>query len=320
MVPSVVFTSDNACHQHARRLLESQRGAFKLPMAEVMQVVEPLVREVATKGKLRRGDLFPRMRRAYERINAIESVIDCRFISTTESKLSANEGFEVSYLQTSNFESNRRASEILHGCLTMDRRTMRLTNGTTRFIVAEHALVRYMRRHRKAPDTFFKSLLPALQLSTVLAPFVISQEHNEIALPLDDGLLLGYAYYMETKPGEEHSEMVYEITQDGLQKPHIGHRAGLVDCSAIQVEIITYLDNDTLLPVKEELRDRLQELYRDYQAGISGIFDAIACNRRGRASNAEIEAAADASKDMVFSQIWQRYLGQRALAKVDARL
>ncbi|RYF09852.1 MAG: hypothetical protein EOO77_22845, partial [Oxalobacteraceae bacterium] len=243
----------------------------------VVNMIRPMVNQFIHRKKIRRGELFPVMRSAFEQIELVPSVIRADFRALMRSRLSSNEEYQIAYLQTAQYEGDARAAEIMFGRIRMNRRALRMSMGSTRFIVSQHVLARYMRRYQKGPETFFANVVPAIQMAYALGPAVVALERNEIALPMGDGLLLGFVYYSKVPASQEIAEMSYELDEHGTTEPETCYRPGPRKGAALQFEIMTYLDEGDLKEsgVKETLRNRLRTFQTEHHEGIAGVFDAI---------------------------------------------
>jgi hypothetical protein len=310
MIPAVVYTSDNACHQHVRRLIEEHAGDYTNPMQHLIKMVRPLIRQYASRKKARRGEVFPAMRELHEKLQASPSVIHADFHTHMQSRLSANESFEIGFLQTARPE-HRLALEVMYGRIKTSRTAMSMATGSTKFIVTEHVLNRYMRRERKPPSEFFAQLQPALHMAYTMGLGALSKDRNEIILPHGDGLLLGYAYWSKAEQGEEITEVLFSVDNAELRGAKCVKRQGPISKCVPQFEISTYLSSDDLLAAKEAVRDMLKKYYAEYQMTLQEAFDGILLQRGAHASSEELIACIRAGKALLDTPQWDRYLNLR---------
>lgn len=310
MIPPIVYTSDNACHQHVRRLIEEHDGDYTKPMQHLIKMVKPLIRQYASRKKARRGEVFPAMRSLHENLQASPSVIHSDFHTHMHSRLSANESFEIGFLQTARPE-RRLALEVMYGRVKTNRTGMSMSTGSTKFVVTEHVLNRYMRRERKPPSAFFADLRPALHMAYTMGLGALSMDRNEIMLPHGDGLLLGYAYWSEAKQGEEITEVLFSVDNHELRAADCVSRQGPISKCVPQFEINTYLSSDDLLAAKEAVRDMLKQYHADYQDTLQEAFEGILLQRGSHASSEDLMDCIRAGKDLLKTPQWSRYLNLR---------
>ncbi|RYD66687.1 MAG: hypothetical protein EOP83_04435 [Verrucomicrobiaceae bacterium] len=305
-----MYTSDNACHQHVRRLIEEHGRDYVSPMQHLTKMVRPLIQQYASRKKARRGEVFPAMRSLYEGLGRSPSVIHADFHTHMQSRLSANESFEIGFLQTARPE-RRLALEVMYGRVKTSRTAMSMNTGTTRFVVCEHVLNRYMRRERKPPSAFFADLQPALHMAYTLGLGVLTHQRNELVLPHGDGLLLGYAYWSEAKKGEEITEVVFSVDNHELKPAECVKRQGPISKCVPHFEINTYLSSDDLLAAKEALRDILNDYYVRYEQSLKHTFEDILLQRGGISSADKLMECIREGHKLLKTPQWNRYLELR---------
>jgi hypothetical protein len=313
-IAPVVFTSDNACHQHARRLVDRHAKDYSGPMKHIIRIMAPVVKQYARAHKARRGEVFPVMRRSYEELRACPSVIHADIRAHHTSRLSANESYEIGYMQSAHIDQAKRAVEIMYGRIHMNRKSLQITLGATNFILTEHAISRFMQRERKAPEEMFSQLVPAIHLSYSLGLAVLGRDRNELALPLGDGMLLGRAFWYEAKENEEIVEVVYRVDGDSARDGEIVERRGPLTRCTPSFEMSTYLSADDLMGIKEAVRNEIGQYYAGNADMLRDIFENMLLRRETKTTIDGMLACMREGKALVKGPLWDRYLSQREQA------
>ena len=306
----MVFTSDAACAAVADRTIREMSRDFTRPFEEMVKFLVPVADQIGTRRKVKRGELKGVIHRVEQGLRASKGVIHTEIHPLHLSRLSSNESYELIYFQTSKHRMEGTYVDLLYGRLLLTRNMVKLHMGSTDFIVRDHAFPRYMRRQGKDLASFFGDIRMPIELSQTIGLTALHAKRNNLALPIAGGLLLGKVH--SWKPGKDEAAgigtMEFMVTPDGVKDPHFKYRPSFYSGLRVGFEIKTFIDADSLTPVKEALYERLMRHHAEHGEYAKMAMEMVYFEHPHKDQIERIRLAVRDAKSIIAGPEWQAFL------------
>lgn len=311
----VPASSEFVCDNIARRTVRSVQGQAQ--EAQMRNFVEPFMKPImlrlAKSGRFQRDVLHKLVSQLERKLEADETVFALEASAFRKSKLSSNESYRVTFKVPSSQDEEWMAFTATEVNLT--RRTIDVSYTYTDVFIHRHAISRFMQREAKPPEEMYKMLDATINLATVMAwPTAMYERDGKtdmnIAVPLGSGMLFGRlsmskggskrgVFKVDAKVGAEHEEV--------LRVPGFDYM--------MAIELMTYVDNNSLTPQREALRDRIIEFQHEHAWGIQLAADSVYFTRlavpqqlAGQDLQGLIQAARPAVDKLLGTPEWTHFI------------
>lgn len=309
---NVAFTSEHVTNNIARRsVAEMESNAQENARMFAQRLLIPIAQRLSSSEKLRRGVLPQMCRKIVSELQADPNVIMVEFDSGDRKKLSANEDYRLAYVMTSASAQSSDWVQFTAAEVFLTRRELDVNSTTCDFRIHRHALARFMQRELQPTETLFGKLESALRASVTLGNAVATEcDTANIALPIGNALLLGRvrvtdAHKYPAKKMKVRFGKTTEVSDDD--------RPMLFDDARILVEIMTYVDFNSMTPSRERLHEMLTDFVEANQLGIRQVFDATYFEGTSVNTNdiprlkETMAAAIEGSRAVVTSPEWKNF-------------
>lgn len=270
---NVVYSSENACDNITRRELRALDDIMpRLKASKFTQdLLFPLGKRIASAGRLKRGMLKAAVTKVERQLRSEVGVIDVEVEHYAPSRLSSNEGARMAFVTLMSEGEHWLQFYLTEAVMTRKDVTVRSSEADV--LIHRHALSRYMQRERRPFTEMYGEIMDAVRAAPLIAEAAVKVSGNQIAVAMGDGLFLGRlrtlnwaqapAYIERIKMSAHAADHMLEDRPDMGETP-----------SRVVVEIMTYVDHNSLTDAREELRDVLTEFQqrRSFEAKV--LFDA----------------------------------------------
>lgn len=306
------LTSEAACSRVAERTVRKQSDSTIMAARFIQnKLVNPISKKLFESGKLQRGALRSLVRKTISDLEANEMIFDIRL--ETPNPLSTSEVYHLHFLI-----AEGEGEEWIHffSCdVVLTRKQLRTSLSSTNFKVHRHALVRYMRRERKPLADFFNEIIEPLSISVTLRTAVAITETDQIAIPMGNGLLLGRVKEVDMdKMTLESAAGVMVVDRDDVQQ-FMKRKNGMASNACRRVEIMTYIDHDSMTPSRERLHEELTTLANNHREGLRELYETIVIQDKHIPTDAEdperpqmIKSALLAACELTIDPVWTRFI------------
>lgn len=310
-VPS---SSEFVCDNIARRTVRNaQEQAQRAQMQNFIDpFMKPIMMRLAKSGRFQRDVLHKMVAQLERKLEADETVFALEASAFRKSKLSSNESYRVTFKVPASQDEEWLAFTATE--LNLTRRSVEVSYAYTDVFIHRHAISRFMQREAKPPEEIYKMLDATINLATVMAWPSAMYERNgkndmNIAVPLGSGMLFGRLSM--SKGGSKRG--VFTVDSRSAEHDEKLRVPGFDYMMAI--ELMTYVDNNSLTPQREALRDRILEFQREHTWGIQLAADSVYFTRlavpkeiAGQDLQGLIQAARPAIDKLLGSPEWTHFI------------
>lgn len=310
----VPASSEFVCDNIARRTVRSVQSQAQ--QAQMQNFVEPFMKPImmrlAKSGRFQRDVLHKLVSQLERKLEADETVFALEASAFRKSKLSSNESYRVTFKVPASQDEEWMAFTATEVNLT--RRSIDVGYTYTDVFIHRHAISRFMQREGKPPEEIYKMLDATIDLATVMAwPTAMYERDGKtdlnIAVPLGNGMLFGRLSM--SKGGSKRG--VFKVDSRSADHEEVLRVPGF-DYMMV-VELMTYVDNNSLTPHREALRDRILEFQRAHAWGIQLAADSVYFTRlavppeiAGQDMQGLIHAARPAMDALLGTPEWTHFI------------
>lgn len=308
-----VYSSEYACDNITRRELRSMEDIVTRVHATKFSrdLLLPIGQRLTVSGRLKRGMLKPMVERVEQTLRTEPGIIDVEVDLMTHSKLSSNEEYRFAFVAGMNDGEHWLDFMLNEARLSRKELVVKTTKSDLR--IHRHAISRYMQRNRRPAKEMYAEVMEAIRAASLMGEMAGGIPGGQIALAIGDGLLLGrvHRYLWAECPAAVETltinvksadhEML--VRPDELESPH-----------RYVVEMMTYVDHNSLVASREALRDRLREFQDRYAFEIKVLFEATYFNEANvppdmiDSANERLLTMARAAKALVNGPEWQQFV------------
>lgn len=310
------FTSETASTIVARRLIREAAESKPESLSMIAALMQPTAQRIVEKSKISRNEIGPVMEELHKRLRDCRNVISLqlwRRSCSAQTRLSANETYDLRFIFMANVASNEKHLDFLACTASLSRKELIIRVSQTGFKVSDHALMRWMTREQKHGPEFFSEIIRAIRLSVILSPLTTAAGMRNIALTHENGLLLGQSYVLR------------ESDCDFLRPVQIKHSRQGCDSTLLPIVTLsqgygyvynlrTYIDEPSLTSIKSEIRQKLHDFESRNKQALHNCFEAIVFGGVNRTHDttdeimrAGVNAAMIDAKTMVTSDLWRKW-------------
>lgn len=272
---SVAYSSEFVCDNLARRKVRQLSGEFARANAEsfTQNLLLPVAKKLTTSGRMARGEVGKMVERLYAQLLADPSVVDAEHTKLTTSRLSSHDEHRLTYVLASATKDEQWVDFITNEVI-VSRKRLTINTSCTDFRIHRHAVARYMYREMRDPEVLLKDLSAAMAAAVVLGHVVSEdREDNHIAIPVMDGMLFGRVTVCDTAK-RPPIKMVLDLQANTKPSRTVMHREMWGD-QRVVVEIMTYVDGNSLTPLREHLHREVESVLREHAFGIKTMSDSF---------------------------------------------
>lgn len=268
-----IYSSEYACDNITRRELRGLDGIVTRVNASKFShnLLLPIGQRITSSGRVQRGVLKQVVERLEHTLRTEEGIIDVEVDVMTHSRMSANESYRFAFV--AGFNDGEHWLEFLLNEARITRKELTVHTTKADFRIHRHAISRYMQREQRPVREMYPQLAEALRASTLMAEAATLVDGSQIALVIGDGLLLGRVkrYNWSDAPGriERLHISPKKVEHDVVSRPD--EEAG--DYRLV-VEMMTYVDHNSLVSSREALRDQVREFQIKRALELKMLFDA----------------------------------------------
>jgi hypothetical protein len=308
--PLAPYRSEYVCNQLARKTVKSWGDEVAKANAAAFneKLLLPVAKRLISSGRMPRGELGRMAQQLVRVLKTDKGVVDVEFDSFAK-KLSANEEHRLAYILA--VSDGIDWFDFVASEVRMKRKQLTSNVCVADVRMHRHALSRYMQRELKPAEHMLADIAEALHASVLLGTAAATVEGGNIAIPLNDGLLLGHVSIFE-EPG---TRMVLTLDKGGPEQSEEKRRS-ITSKLRPYVELLTYVDGHTLGPTKEAVRDMLIAFLAAHRVGAKATFDAsyytcsVVTEDYDRYMD-KISAAINAACDLVKQPEWLAWADNR---------
>lgn len=320
-----LYTSMAATNAYARRTAREISKHNRTVIDTLLAAIHPVAQEMVSKGKLARDRLVPSFNSVVEDLNrkGTANIVQAEIGHKRSSKLSANDELHARLvLVTSDPEpvEGEQWFDFLALEFRITRREITMRLDPLDMAITPHVLARFMQRDRQGVMKFFANVMRPLRVASVLGVPAFHHKSEAIALPTDNGLLLGQVDYIPepVKDEDRAYPFVVRVDKSGA-KTSVGEFVRLQKTFRAVCRMRTYVDENSASPLKSELRQAIVAWERQNERGITTFFELMAYGQAMVKLHAEqqpmlmgAKAAMDSSVSLVRTPIWSRFATTRS--------
>lgn len=313
VTPSVAYSSEFVCDNLARRKVRQLSGEFARANAEsfTQNLLLPVARKLTTSGRVPRGEVSKMVKRLYQELMTDPSVVDLDHAKLTSSRLSSKDEHRLAYVLASATEDEQWV-EFITNEVDISRKRLTVSSTATDFRIHRHAVARYMYREMRDPEVLLKDLSTALAASVLMGHVVASEsESKHVAIPVMDGMLFGRVTVLDAKK-KPPIRMIIDLRSNMVPRRGRQDRELLGD-EHVMVEILTYVDANSLTPQRQHLHRVIEEMLSHHALGIKMLFDAsyydktVVDREDAEGIYPAIESALEAGRSLMQTREWKSF-------------
>jgi hypothetical protein len=306
---TVAFTSEFVCENLARKVvlgLEAMADDNARTFAHGLII--PIAQRLSS-GKMARGALKAMLSRTHALLESAPNVVSVTFGEATRKKLSSSEQYHLTYVLASTVTDDWVG--FISTEMSVSRKSMMVCSTNTDFRIHRHALARYMNRAMRPTDDMLGGIEDAMRAATLLGHAVTETETGNIAIPMQDGMLFGRVKLINNATSPSYRTRFAfknhqpEMTEEARDTLHDRYR--------VVVEIMTYVDWNSLSMPRIDLHKAISKVMSEHQFGMRQCFN-LAYHEQAMMEQEEMDgvfpaitAALEASRALVKSAEWQQY-------------
>jgi hypothetical protein len=309
---TVSFTSEFVCNNLARKVVLGMEAIAKDNAKDFARGLIIPIAERITAGKVKRGALKVMLDRTVATLEAAPNVVAVDYAAATRKKLSANEQHHLTYILANAVTGDDDWVCFVCTEMAASRKMLSVNSTNADFRIHRHALARYMNREMKPTDDMFTGIADAVRAGVLLSHAVAENKNHEIAIPLRDGMLFGRIKLVNNAHFPS-PKMKFTIDKMGPNFFEDTRRSLHHDRFRVMVEMMTYVDWNSLSQPRIELHRKISKMIQDHQFGITQCFN-VAHYEQGMLEEDQhsevtpsITAALEAARDLVRTPEWTAF-------------
>lgn len=296
-----LYSSAPASHSYAGRVAREIAKHKLTALDRIFEAVKPTHIEIMKRGKLARNEVRPAFDALRKKLIGTPNVLEADCSTIRPSALSTHENHNMRLLVlTSDPEaSDEQWMDFVSVNIHLTRHHIKVRVDALDLSITAHVLARFMQRRQQPILRFFETMVPSIRAASLLVMAAITHPSRRIAIPHEDGLLLGEVDVFDAPEG---LPFLRTLDRNGTRTTTDENTAHWPDKRAVAM-IRTFVDADSLSPPKEAVRQTVSIWQRSHARGIDAFFDGRAFGDVRIKTFGEEKEYATAIRDVTHSAV-----------------